>query len=106
MVVRRDGRVETLGRPGTLLGILPDPELDDAGLPLERGDALVLYTDGVTDADAPEHAFGAEDVARLLVGLAGRSAEAIAERLEAAALAAAGDEPRDDIAILVARIRD
>ena len=39
---RADGSVETLGTHGTLLGMLPDPELQDRSTDLRPGDTLVL----------------------------------------------------------------
>src|SRR5260370_9472735 len=50
LVHRADGRVQTFGRPGTLLGIFPHPELHDSRGLLRGGDSLVLFTDGVTEA--------------------------------------------------------
>ena len=38
---------QTTGLPGTLLGILPDPEIRPQKLVLRPGDSLILYTDGV-----------------------------------------------------------
>ena len=51
---RADGAVEELGTPGTLLGLVRDPELADRHSELRPGDALVLFTDGITEARAPE----------------------------------------------------
>ena len=53
LVLRADGVVEQVGLHGTLLGAFPDPELSEATVELLPGDALVLYTDGLTDAYAP-----------------------------------------------------
>ncbi|GLW89660.1 PP2C family protein-serine/threonine phosphatase [Actinokineospora globicatena] len=47
-----DGRVEPLGTPGTLLGILPTVDLTDVAFHLDPGDTLLLYTDGATEARA------------------------------------------------------
>jgi hypothetical protein len=70
----------------------------------------VLYTDGVTDARAPARVLSPADIAGLLRECAGLDAAAIAEHVERAATAPAGDEtpvePRDDVAILVLRVRD
>ena len=49
-VLRADGTVEAVGEPGTLLGVLPDVRLSDTAVRLQRGDVMVLYTDGVTEA--------------------------------------------------------
>jgi hypothetical protein len=46
----RDGGVQAVGEPGSLLGVLADPDLVDVRLRLDAGDTLVLYTDGVIEA--------------------------------------------------------
>ena len=52
-VLRADGTVEAVGEPGTLLGVLPEVSLSDTAVQLRRGDLMVLYTDGVTEARGP-----------------------------------------------------
>src|SRR5262249_23941009 len=49
LVLRNDGQVDSIGKPGTLLGALPDVVLADVDAELAVGDSLVLYTDGVLD---------------------------------------------------------
>ena len=49
VVLRADGAVERVGRPGTILGVLPDLSLTDVTVDLAEGDAIVLFTDGLTD---------------------------------------------------------
>jgi PAS domain S-box-containing protein len=66
LVLRADGRVDAVGTPGSLLGIMPDPQLSDDSVRLDPGDAIVLYTDGVTDAHAPERVLSPADLAGLL----------------------------------------
>jgi PAS domain S-box-containing protein len=110
LVLRADGRVDAVGTPGSLLGIMPDPQLSDDSVRLDPGDAVVLYTDGVTDAHAPERVLSPADLAGLLRECAGLDAAAIAERVERGATASVAGEaaadPRDDVAILVLRVRD
>jgi serine phosphatase RsbU (regulator of sigma subunit) len=107
LVLRADGRVDAIGTPGTLLGITPDPQLSDDSVRLEPGDAVVLYTDGVTDAQAPQRVLSPADLAGMLRDCAGLDAAAIAESVERAATGPVdGPEPRDDVAILVLRVRD
>jgi len=103
LVLRADGRVEEAGRPGTLLGIVPTPNLDAATLELGPGDALVLYTDGVIEASPVDDAFGPERFAAFLAGLAGEDAGALADRIERAVLGIQDGRPRDDVAVLVLR---
>jgi serine phosphatase RsbU (regulator of sigma subunit) len=103
LVVRADGTVESLDAEGALLGVFDEAELAERTAELAPGDALVLYTDGVTEAGAPDEAFGEERLAELLAGLGGRSADEIADAVEEATLAYQATAPRDDVAILVLR---
>jgi hypothetical protein len=105
LVLRADGVVEQLGRPGTLLGVLPDPDLADHTADLAPGDALILYTDGLTDAYAPGRIVKRAGLVAALESCAGRSANEIAGGLEATILGPGeGAEPRDDIVLLVLRV--
>jgi serine phosphatase RsbU (regulator of sigma subunit) len=101
-LVRADGTVELLECGGTLLGVVPEPELIDLEVELAPGDAIVLYTDGVTEARDGASQFGDGRLVDTLASLAGRSAEAIASGLDEAVLAFRG-AAHDDTAILVAR---
>jgi PAS domain S-box-containing protein len=93
-----------LGVPGTLLGVVRNPSLCDERVALHPGEAIVLYTDGVTDANAPERVFTPHDLAAAVGPTTGLSADAIAERMLRAAIGTAGGEPRDDIAIIVLKV--
>jgi serine phosphatase RsbU (regulator of sigma subunit) len=66
----------------------------------------VLYTDGVTDSAAPARIITSHDLAAAVGPPAGLDADTIAERVMQTALASVGDEPRDDIAILVLKVPD
>ena len=100
---RADGSTEPFGLPGTLLGILPDPELSDQTIELAPGDAIVLYTDGVTEARAPDVLLEPEDLARLVQRCSHQAASDIARCIEDAVPREAAASPQDDIAILVLR---
>jgi PAS domain S-box-containing protein len=93
-----------VGSPGTLLGIVPDPSLSNSRVVLGPGEALVLYTDGVTDSAAPERIWTAAELVEAVGSPAGLDADTIAERVMRAALSEARGEPRDDIAILVLKV--
>jgi serine phosphatase RsbU (regulator of sigma subunit) len=101
MILRRDGTVDPVGRPGTLLGVLPSPVLADADADLDEGDSLILYTDGVLDVRDRAVRADPEWLAKQISEFAGKSADEIAEALAGAAIERHGGEPRDDIAILV-----
>jgi serine phosphatase RsbU (regulator of sigma subunit) len=106
VIVRVDGTVERLSSTGAPLGLLP------AGLPygqtdqvLHPGDVLVLFSDGVTDAqDAADEEFGEPRLLDVLASTAAHDAETVIDRIFAAIDAFAGGAPQfDDMTILVAR---
>jgi serine phosphatase RsbU (regulator of sigma subunit)/anti-sigma regulatory factor (Ser/Thr protein kinase) len=99
-VVRRDGTVEQIGVPGTLLGVKSDVRLHEAQAVLEPGDALVLYTDGIIEAGPRGAPLGEDGLARALAGLGGQDSEKIVSAVDAAALGAGPMRARDDVAIL------
>jgi serine phosphatase RsbU (regulator of sigma subunit) len=105
LLLRRDGSVEPIGRPGTLLGVLPAPWLTDQVAELEPGDVLVLYTDGVTEARSGRELFGEERLTTLVGSCAGLSAAHVVERIERTLVEFQGGNPHGDIALLVLRAR-
>ena len=104
LLLRADGRVASLGSPSLVLGVEPDPRLTDHEAELFPGDALVAYTDGLTDAYAPRRLLTSEDVSQALARCTNESATEIAQQLTAAMLPEGWGKPRDDILLLVLRI--
>lgn len=105
LLLRADGSLETVGRPGRAIGIFEEARPAEVEVVLGPGDALVLYTDGVTEARAPNGEFFGErrlhDLVRSSVGM---SAEAIAGRIEGCVLEFQENDPSDDVAVLVLRV--
>ncbi len=100
-VVHTDGSVEEVGRLGTLLGSDAEPLLADVVVELERGDVLVLYTDGVTEVRRQRReVFGTEQLIELLQTCGGLPPAAVAERVEQAVMHASMGRLRDDMAVL------
>jgi PAS domain S-box-containing protein len=104
VVLRATGAVEWLGEHGTLLGVVSDPRLEDRSVALLPGDAIVFYTDGVTDAGGPGGSLGEEELVAVVASCAGLSADEIAGKVEAAAMNAEEGPPRDDMAVVVVRV--
>ena len=102
LVVRADRTAEEVGQPGTLLGLVEHPELQDRTAELYSGDTLLLYTDGLTEAGAPAHVLSPADLAIAARAAAGGSAATTVEGLVGATI---GKLPavRDDIAVLALR---
>jgi len=91
---------------GTALGFDSGVEFERLELTLRDGDAVVFYTDGVSEAFNPEDKLYGND--RLLAdasGFTGQSANAISAGLLAKVRAFAGTAPQsDDIAILTFKV--
>jgi PAS domain S-box-containing protein len=107
LLLRADGSVEPVGAPGTLLGVVPDPSLEDQAVTLAPGDSLVFYTDGVIESRTNSHGVLDERrLAELVATCAGRDPDAIATRIEEAAVMSQNGRPKDDIAVLVLRVAE
>jgi sigma-B regulation protein RsbU (phosphoserine phosphatase) len=93
------------GELGTVVGVVPGLSFRRHDLRLAAGDALVLYTDGVTEAHDPAGTlFGEERLLEHLSSHGGEDPRSLAEGLREAVRAFAGPAPQfDDIAILVLR---
>ena len=66
-VIRAGADVETVPAGGALLGVLDSPRFSEHRLQLHRGDTLLLYTDGVTEAaDSADLLYGEGRVAAVL----------------------------------------
>ena len=94
-LLRADGRVEVVGEPGTLLGVLPAVDVTDVSVELGAGDTLLLFTDGVHDSGQPTR-LQQEGLEAIMRGCRGLSAEEIVERVDHVVSAA----QNDDVAIL------
>lgn len=106
LVRRADGHVQQFGRPGTLLGLLPDPELHDSQTSLRKGDSLILFTDGVTEARGPARRdlYGDDRLHAAVAGLGDMSAVHIADAIQQAVLAFSGGKISDDTVVLVVQV--
>src|SRR5262249_26573587 len=91
---------------GTALGFEPGLQFDRLGLELRAGDAVVFYTDGVTEAfDAAAECYGDARLLADAARLAGRDPDAVCAGLLASVREFAGGAPQsDDIAILTLKV--
>ena len=103
VLVHGDGGASFVGTGGTALGLLDAIASPSVELPLTPGDALVFYTDGVTERRRGRELFGTERLRDAAAPLAGYSADVMAARLRSTAIGFSVESPRDDIAILVLR---
>jgi serine phosphatase RsbU (regulator of sigma subunit) len=104
LILRSSGEVEEAATFGTLLGLYPDPELNDHRLVLGRGDAIFIYTDGLTEARGDGEIFGVDRLKTVLESGQGSGAEEIAALVEKSLLEFQSGELRDDVAYVVVRL--
>ena len=104
LVYRPALKVEAADCLGTLLGVFPEPRLAKAPVELRPGDAVVFYTDGVTERLERTGRGGDSTLVALLWESDSLSAAGIADRIYVEAAAATQEKPRDDIAIVVIRV--
>jgi sigma-B regulation protein RsbU (phosphoserine phosphatase) len=104
LVVRAGGDVEAAARTsGPGLGVAPCAEFGVATLHLDPGDALLLYTDGVSEAmDERQRMFGTERVEEVLrdTGASGGAEHLMNAVREAVDAFAGGAEQYDDVTLL------
>ncbi len=105
LILRADGTVEVVVPTGPLVGVLATTHFEEASLRLAAGDALVLFSDGVTETRSPDgELFGIERLSALLGSRAGAGADELAQAVNEAVLAYGTGRPHDDIALLVLRV--
>jgi serine phosphatase RsbU (regulator of sigma subunit) len=104
-LVRRGGSVSEAELGGALLGVLEGAAIGTCEVTLGRGDALVLYTDGVIEARRSGEMFGFEGL-EAVVASAEAKARGIADAIEGAVLDYTDGHITDDVAILVVRATD
>jgi len=109
LVSRAAGGIEPFEACGVILGLSGASEFLEQEARLLPGDALVLYTDGITDArDRDRRFYGEERLRSAVLGACGQPAEAIVRTITDDVHAFRGDaDPFDDLTLLVVeRARD
>jgi phosphoserine phosphatase RsbU/P len=101
----RGGTVQEQDSTGTVVGAFPFAQYAERKVPLEHGDVLVAYTDGIVE---PENAygemFGDERLKELLLKYErADSSEMIARTMEAVTQWTGSTELQDDMTMVVAR---
>ncbi len=92
IIIRRDGTLEEIGSTGPVLGVLPNSQWQSVKKQLDPGDALVLYSDGVSEAVVNGQELGVCGLRRLLAQSV--SPQALLADLETA----------DDVTMVVLRV--
>jgi sigma-B regulation protein RsbU (phosphoserine phosphatase) len=105
LLLRQDGTFERLSDGGTVLGVFPDTAYDQGEMPLQPGDRLLFYTDGITEARNPAgDEYGEEKLVAAALACRTDSAEAMKEALLADVNAFTGGHFDDDATLIVVGI--
>ena len=102
LLVQADGSLDTVGTPGSLLGLFEDVSLHEARADIHRGDSIALFTDGVTELSVERPDEGESMLRSALVAAASDDAAGIVKTVERTLLDPRG-ELRDDAALIVAK---
>jgi len=105
LIVHSAGTVEQLASGGLPLGIKPDAEYREGRTQLQKGDVLVIYSDGVTEAVSPTgEEFGATRLYEVVARNVNASAAGIRDRIESSLTKfAQGTSAADDITLVIVK---
>jgi len=93
-----------LAPTGPAIGLVKDPEFRVERLPIETGDTLLMYTDGLVEArDSKGDEFGTSRLVEFVAGNQNLTAERFISDLRDAAVRHAGVRPHDDITLMALR---
>ncbi|MGH2680128.1 MAG: SpoIIE family protein phosphatase [Actinomycetota bacterium] len=102
LLLHADGSLRTVGTPGSLLGLFADVSLHEAWAEVGTGDALALFTDGVTELSVERPDEGESMLRTALVRAATDDAAGMVKTVERDVLDPRG-VLRDDAALVVAK---
>jgi sigma-B regulation protein RsbU (phosphoserine phosphatase) len=101
-LVRRDGSHERLREGGGVLGIFDSQNYEMGTVSVQRGDRVLLFTDGVTEAcNSLDEEFGEARLLRLLEDHRAQNAPHLQEIILAAVSEFSGGQRTDDATLVV-----
>ncbi|WP_225755292.1 PP2C family protein-serine/threonine phosphatase [Actinotalea sp. Marseille-Q4924] len=103
-LLRRRGQPPVaVGEHGALLGALPGATFTDTEVTLSPGDALVLFTDGVTEGRRRGHFYGSSRLVSVVDEHRGSAAE-VTDAILADVMSYQSGNARDDIAVVTVAV--
>lgn len=105
LIVPREGAARRLGSTGPMVGLLPGATWEEGVDRLDPGDALVVFTDGLVEAESLQGAeFGDESIVQQVQGAPDLDADGLLERILVACFKhMEGCGFKDDVTLLVVR---
>ena len=104
LVLGANGRVREVPTDGRPLGLFDDAKPGQAVVELGRGETLLLYSDGITEARGPGgRVFGEEGLAEAAARAAGKPLDELVADIRDVVLRFGDGRLRDDVSLLAAR---
>jgi sigma-B regulation protein RsbU (phosphoserine phosphatase) len=102
----REGSLEELDGDGLLLGIRREVYFEEKSCAVETGDILLMYTDGVAEAEnMQEEVFGVERLGKIVVAQSQHHPQEIINAVMTGLASFSGSKPRtDDITMVAIKI--
>lgn len=98
--ITEDG-LAAVGQPGSLLGVVDEPDLQDAHVVLHPGESLFCYTDGLVEGRRGAEFFGEKRLEELLALHRARPAPEVAQAVVDDIVRFQAGTPRDDMAAVL-----
>jgi serine phosphatase RsbU (regulator of sigma subunit) len=105
LLIDGNGDVREIGHYGTLLGVIDPVKIEEIRVRMQDDETLLLYTDGVSEAGAPDRPLSERGLRALCAEAPGLTLAELLEGIEVAALARTEGKLRDDIALLALRCK-
>jgi sigma-B regulation protein RsbU (phosphoserine phosphatase) len=108
LLLRADGRtIQYLHEGGVALGVLPDARYEERPIALQPGDVLLLYTDGISEAESPQgEQFGTRRLEECLKSHREGSANEILKAIVDTTMAWAAEKGvNDDLTLVVVKAK-
>lgn len=106
LLLRADGTLETLCSTATVLGMFEPWDCTVGEVALGAGDLLAIFSDGLSElANSDDEPFGDVRLAQSLGAQRQSAVSGLPSQIVKAAREFAGIEPRDDVTMVVARVR-
>jgi serine phosphatase RsbU (regulator of sigma subunit) len=107
LLLRRDGTTQWVTAGGLMVGIFEQATFEEESFAMTPGDALVMFSDGVTEAESTSgEMYGEERLLGTLSGASARSAaEIVSQVLDSVRAFSNGAGQADDITVLVVRYK-
>ena len=106
VVIRQDGSVVCLDAAGLPLGLFTDTTYEEGTIPLEAGDTVIAYTDGVIEATNPSgEEWGAEGIQNAAIESKAKGPDELVEAIFTSLDEFSQGRQSDDATIVVLQVR-